>query len=113
MSKVYDSNQSLQKKILEGVDILTDNVASTLGPKGRNVILQQKDRNPIITKDGVTVAKFVDFEDPVMNLGAQIIKQASTRTNNVAGRRHNNCDGTIPRSLKERAEVYPFWCSSC
>ena len=97
MSKVYDSNQNLQKKILEGVDILTDNVASTLGPKGRNVILQQKDRNPIITKDGVTVAKFVDFEDPVMNLGAQIIKQASTETNNVAG------DGTTTATVLSRA----------
>jgi len=94
--KVYESDQALHHKILEGVNILTDNVASTLGPKGRNVILHQKDRNPIITKDGVTVANFVDFDDPVKNLGAQIIKQASQETNNVAG------DGTTTATVLTR-----------
>ena len=87
--KTYDSGASLDEKILEGVNILADNVASTLGPKGRNVILQEKGKRPIITKDGVSVAEFVDLEDPVMNAGAHIIKQAARETNNVAG------DGTV------------------
>ena len=59
MSRKYCSNEELQSKILQGVETLADNVATTLGPKGCNVILQEKGTGPIITKDGVTVAKFV------------------------------------------------------
>ena len=95
--KTYDSGASLDEKILEGVNILADNVASTLGPKGRNVILQEKGKRPIITKDGVSVAEFVDLEDPVMNAGAHIIKQAARETNNVAG------DGTTTATVLARA----------
>ncbi len=97
MSKVYSSNQELQSKILEGVNKLANNVACTLGPRGRNVILHQKDKNPIITKDGVTVAKFINFEDPLENVGAQIIKQASEQTNLDAG------DGTTTATVLARA----------
>ena len=93
----YNCKQSLHEKILKGVDVLTDNVASTLGPRGRNVILHQKGSNPIITKDGVTVAKFVHLEDPFENLGAQIIKQASEQTNLEAG------DGTTTSTVLARA----------
>ena len=81
MSRKYDSGNSLSQKILEGVNILADNVGSTLGPRGRNVILHNLNSNPIITKDGVTVAKFVELEDPMQNLGVQIVKQASEQTN--------------------------------
>ncbi len=95
--KKFDSNQSLHNKILEGVDILADNVASTLGPRGRNVILHQKNNNPIITKDGVTVAKFIELNDPFQNLGVQVIKQASSQTNNDAG------DGTTTATVLARA----------
>ena len=95
--KTYDSGASLDKRILEGVNILADNVASTLGPKGRNVILQEKGKRPIITKDGVSVAEFVDLEDPVMNAGAHIIKQAARETNNAAG------DGTTTATVLARA----------
>ena len=59
----YDSKTSLNQKILNGVNTLADNVATTLGPKGRNVILKEKDKTPFITKDGVTVARFVHLED--------------------------------------------------
>ena len=97
MSREYSSNQELQNKILEGVNKLTNNVASTLGPLGRNVILHQKGKNPIITKDGVTVAKFVDLSDPFENAGAQIIKQASEKTNIDAG------DGTTTATVLARA----------
>ena len=91
--KIYESGASLDKKILEGVNILADNVVSTLGPRGRNVILQEKDKRPVITKDGVSVAEFIDLEDPVMNAGAQVIKQAARETNNVAG------DGTTTATV--------------
>lgn len=97
MSKSYDSGSSLSEKIIEGVDVLADNVASTLGPRGRNVIIQQAGKRPIITKDGVTVAEFVDLDDPFMNVGAQIIKQASRQTNSVAG------DGTTTATVLARA----------
>ena len=97
MTKKYDSGASLNQRILEGVNILADNVAATLGPKGRNVILQEKGKRPIITKDGVTVAQFVALEDPVQNVGAEIIKQASAETNNSAG------DGTTTATVLARA----------
>ena len=97
MSKQYSSQTELHKKILEGVDILADNVASTLGPRGRNVILQEKGGRPITTKDGVTVAKFVELDEPMQNVGAQILKQASEQTNNKAG------DGTTTSTVLARA----------
>ena len=97
MSKEYCSQTELHKKILEGVDILADNVASTLGPRGRNVILQEKGKRPITTKDGVTVAKFVELDDPMQNVGAQILKQASEQTNSKAG------DGTTTSTVLARA----------
>jgi chaperonin GroEL len=97
MSKHFSSKDTLREKITEGVNILADNVASTLGPRGRNVILQQKNAMPIITKDGVTVAKFVDLKDPVMNAGAQLVKQASAKTNVDAG------DGTTTSTVLTRA----------
>jgi len=97
LTKRYDSDSSLREKILEGVDILADNVASTLGPRGRNVILQSAGKKPIITKDGVTVAEFVELDDPFMNAGVQILKQASRETNATAG------DGTTTATVLARA----------
>lgn len=93
MAKVYEGNKILQEKVLNGVEKLSNIVSSTLGPGGRNVLLQQKDRRPIITKDGVTVARFVDFEDPFENAGAQILKQVSALTAHEAG------DGTTTSTL--------------
>jgi len=87
----------MSQRILAGVNKLADNVASTLGPRGRNVILQEKNKRPIITKDGVTVAGFVDLEDPIENVGAQIIKQAAEQTNSDAG------DGTTTATVLSRA----------
>ena len=97
MSRQYESGTNLQQKILKGVNILADNVASTLGPRGRNVILHHPEQNPVITKDGVTVAKFVELEDPFENVGAQIIKQAASQTNSEAG------DGTTTSTVLARA----------
>ena len=95
--KKYNNGNELGEKILSGVNKLANNVASTMGPGGRNVILHQKGSNPIITKDGVTVAKFVEFEDPFENAAAQIIKQASEQTNSLAG------DGTTTATVLARA----------
>ena len=97
MTKHYGSGSDMNQKILNGINILADNVASTLGPRGRNVILQEKNKRPIITKDGVTVAEFVDLEDPIENAGAQIIKQAAMQTNLDAG------DGTTTATVLSRA----------
>ena len=97
MSKQYDSGQTLQQKIARGIDVLADNVAATMGPRGRNVILHQAGSNPIITKDGVTVAKFVDLEDPFENVGVQILKQVADQTNSDAG------DGTTTSTVLARA----------
>ena len=95
--KNYKNGNDLSEKILAGVNKLADNVASTLGPSGRNVILHQRGGNPIITKDGVTVAKFVEFDDPFENAAAQIIKQAAEKTNSLAG------DGTTTATVLARA----------
>jgi Chaperonin GroEL (HSP60 family) len=105
MTKVYCSDLELQNKILSGVNKLADNVAVTLGPKGRNVIIKQKDKRPIVTKDGVTVAKFVDLEDPIENAAAQILKQVASKTNIEAG------DGTttstvLAREIVRRSQKY-------
>jgi chaperonin GroEL len=97
MNRSYDDNQTLQQKIMAGANKLADNVASTLGPRGRNVLLQELGQTPFITKDGVTVAHFVACEDPFENAAVQIIKQAAVETNNEAG------DGTTTATVLARA----------
>ena len=95
--KHYKSGRKLSESIMSGVNKLADAVGSTLGPRGRNVIIKHHNQRPLITKDGVTVARFVDFEDPFENLGAQVIKQASEVTNSTAG------DGTTTATILARA----------
>ena len=97
MNREYENNRDLQQRLLNGANTLADNVASTLGPRGRNVLLQEKDKQPFITKDGVTVAAFVELADPFENAGAQIIRQAAIETNNKAG------DGTTTSTVLARA----------
>lgn len=95
--KKYDNTSSLNSKLMAGVNKLADNVAATMGPGGRNVLLQVKGRNPIITKDGVTVARFVDLDDPFENAAVQVVKQAAEETNTNAG------DGTTTSTVLARA----------
>ena len=95
--KVYENGLSLNTKILTGVNKLADAVSSTLGPKGKNVVIHLKGRKPIITKDGVTVAESIDLEDPFENVGAQVVKQASAVTATEAG------DGTTTATVLARA----------
>lgn len=97
MTKHYSSGRALHEKLLEGINDLADNVASTLGPRGRNVILHKEGHSPIVTKDGVTVANFINFDDPIKNVGAEIIKQAASNTNVSAG------DGTTTSTVLSRA----------
>ena len=86
----------LRTRVLDGVNILADYVATTLGPKGQNVLIHQKGKQPFVTKDGVTVAHNINFEDPHVNAGAEIVKQASAKTNAEAG------DGTTTSTILTR-----------
>jgi chaperonin GroEL len=92
----FEDRSGLNEKVLNGVNKLADNVATTLGPKGRNVILHQKGKDPIITKDGVTVSAFVHLDDEFENAAAQILKQATSQTNTMAG------DGTTTATVLSR-----------
>jgi chaperonin GroEL len=95
--KNLNNGTELTNKIVKGANLLADYVGTTLGPKGKNVILKTTGKNPIITKDGVTVAKFFELQDPFENLGAEVIKQASSQTNTEAG------DGTTTSTVLARA----------
>ena len=82
-----------------GVNVLADTVKITLGPKGRNVMLDKKYGAPLITNDGVTIAKEIELEDPFENMGAQLVKEVATKTNDVAG------DGTTTATLLAQAII--------
>ena len=82
-----------------GVDTLADTVKVTLGPKGRNVVLDKKFGSPLITNDGVSIAREIEFEDPYENMGAQLVKEVATKTNDVAG------DGTTTATLLAQAII--------
>ena len=96
MTTQLSHGTELRNKVLDGVNTLADYVATTLGPKGQNVLIHNKDRTPFVTKDGVTVAQNVNFEDPHMNAGAQVVKQVSAMTNTEAG------DGTTTSTVLAR-----------
>jgi len=85
MAKQLIFSEEARRQLKEGMDILADAVSATLGPKGRNVAIDKKWGAPTITHDGVTVAKEIELEDPYMNMGAQLLKEAATRTNDIAG----------------------------
>ena len=99
MSKVINFGDEAREQLKEGVNKLADAVVSTLGPNGRNVVIAQNMANPQSTKDGVTVAKSIDLEDPIENMGAQMVKQAAIKTADQAG------DGTTTSTLLAR-EIY-------
>ena len=85
MAKEIKFNEDSRKALVKGVDQLADTVKITLGPKGRNVVLDKKFGAPLITNDGVTIAKEIEFEDRFANMGAQLVKEVATKTNDVAG----------------------------
>jgi len=91
--------EEARRKLRNGIDIVAEAVATTLGPKGRNVALDRKFGSPTITHDGVTVAKEIELEDPFENMGAQLLKEAATKTNDIAG------DGTTTSTVLAHAMV--------
>ena len=85
MSKLIKRGEEARKALQNGVDTLADTVKVTLGPKGRNVVLDKKFGAPLITNDGVSIAKEIELDDPFENMGAQLVREVSTKTNDVAG----------------------------
>ena len=99
MSKVIAYGEEARKSLQRGIDQLSDTVKITLGPKGRNVVLDKKFGAPLITNDGVTIAKEIELSDPFENMGAQLVKEVATKTNDAAG------DGTTTATLLAQALV--------
>ena len=99
MAKQFKYAEDARKALEAGVNTLADTVKLTLGPKGRNVVLEKKFGSPLITNDGVTIAKEIELKDPFENMGAQLIKEVSTKTNDVAG------DGTTTASVLAQAII--------
>jgi chaperonin GroEL len=90
-------NTDARAKLKKGVDALAEAVKVTLGPKGRNVVIDKKFGSPTVTKDGVTVAKEVELSDPIENMGAQMVKEVATKTSDLAG------DGTTTATVLAQA----------
>lgn len=99
MAKILKFNEEGRKKLETGVNILADAVKITLGPRGRNVVLEKSFGAPLITNDGVSIAKEIELEDPFENIGAQLIKEVATKANDVAG------DGTTTATVLAQAMV--------
>ena len=99
MSKILKFDEEARKSLEKGVEILADAVRATLGPRGRNVILEKSFGSPLITNDGVTIAKEIELEDPFENMGAQLIKEVATKSNDVAG------DGTTTATVLAHAMI--------
>ena len=99
MSKIIAYGEEARKSLQKGIYQLADTVKITLGPKGRNVVLDKKFGAPLITNDGVTIAKEIELEDPFENMGAQLVKEVATKTNDAAG------DGTTTATLLAQALV--------
>ena len=99
MAKIICYGEEARKALEKGVNQLADTVKITLGPKGRNVVLDKKFGAPLITNDGVTIAKEIELPDPFENMGAQLVKEVSTKTNDVAG------DGTTTATLLAQAII--------
>ena len=99
MSKIIKFNVESREALKRGIDILADAVKVTLGPKGRNVIIEKTYGTPHVTKDGVSVAKEVELEDPIENMGAQLIREAASKTCDNAG------DGTTTATILAQAMI--------
>ena len=100
MAKQIVYGEDARKALLSGIDQLANTVKVTMGPKGRNVVLGKKYGAPLITNDGVTIAKDIELEDAFENMGAQLVREVATKTNDVAG------DGTTTATLLAQAIVH-------
>ena len=105
MAKQILHGEDSRQAILRGVNILADAVKVTLGPKGRNVVIEKKFGSPTITKDGVTVAKEIELKDSLENMGAQMVREVASKTSDVAGDEHHDRDcsrpGDLPRGCQD------------
>jgi chaperonin GroEL len=99
MAKMLSFGEEARRAMLRGIDKVADTVGVTLGPKGRNVVLEKKFGSPTITNDGVTIAKEIDLEDPYENTGAQLLKEVASKTNDIAG------DGTTTATVLARSII--------
>ena len=99
MAKILSFGEDARRAMLRGIDKVADTVGVTLGPKGRNVVLEKKFGSPTITNDGVTIAKEIELEDPFENAGAQLLKEVASKTNDIAG------DGTTTATIFSRAII--------
>ena len=99
MGKTLSFDEEARRAMERGVNILADTVKVTLGPKGRNVVIAKSYGAPLITNDGVTIAREIELSDPVENMGAQLVKEVATKTNDVAG------DGTTTATLLAQSIV--------
>ncbi len=99
MAKILKFDEDARRALERGVNKLADTVKVTIGPKGRNVVIDKKFGAPTITNDGVTIAREVELEDPYENLGAQLVKEVATKTNDIAG------DGTTTATVLAQALV--------
>src|ERR671910_2614196 len=99
MAKILKFDEDARRALERGVNKLADTVKVTIGPKGRNVVIDKKFGAPTITNDGVTIAREVEVEDPYENLGAQLVKEVATKTNDIAG------DGTTTATVLAQALV--------
>ncbi|SVE03022.1 uncharacterized protein METZ01_LOCUS455876, partial [marine metagenome] len=97
MAKQILFDENARKKVLRGVETLAKAVKGTLGPKGRNVLIDKKFGSPTVTKDGVTVAKEIELEDPYENMGAQMVREVASKTSDAAG------DGTTTATVLAEA----------
>jgi len=100
MAKMIAFDEEARRALERGVSIVAKAVKTTLGPRGRNVVLAKKWGSPTITKDGVTVAKEIELEDPYENMGAQLVKEVASKTNDVAG------DGTTTATVLAQAILH-------
>ena len=100
MAKQIKQGEEARKSLCAGIDQLADTVKITLGPKGRNVVLGKKFGSPVITNDGVTIAKEIELKDAFENMGAQLVREVATKTNDAAG------DGTTTATVLAQALVH-------
>jgi len=100
MGKSLQFDEAARRAMERGVNILADTVKVTLGPKGRNVVIAKSYGAPLITNDGVTIAKEIELSDPSENMGAQLVKQVAEKTNDVAG------DGTTTATVLAQAIIF-------
>ena len=100
MAKILEFDENARRSLQRGVDALANAVKVTLGPKGRNVVIDKKFGAPTITNDGVTIAREIELSNPYENLGAQLAKEVATKTNDVAG------DGTTTATVLAQALIH-------